>query len=122
MSATADVAAEVAALLHRLRLSLAARQPPASSLTAAAVQGDVDLVRAFLDAGSDVDERSIGFACPLQAAAGRGDLECVRLLLAAGADPDARVRGRSARGFAAGLHKKAIRELLEAAAARRVRT
>lgn len=87
VSATADDGAEVAALLHALRLPAAARQPPASSLTAAAVQGDVDLVRAFLDAGSDVDERSIGFASPLQAAAGRGLLGVVEILLARGADP-----------------------------------
>jgi ankyrin repeat protein len=87
VSATADDEADVAALLHALRLTAAARQPPASSLTAAAVQGDVDLVRAFLDAGSDVEERSIGFASPLQAAAGRGLLDVVEVLLARGADP-----------------------------------
>lgn len=82
-----EPAAEVAALLHDLRPTAAARQPPPSSLTAAAIEGDVDLVCAFLDTGSDVDERSIGFASPLQAAAGRGRLDVVEVLLARGADP-----------------------------------
>jgi len=87
MTGIEDEAGEIAALLHALRLPAAARQPPPSSLTAAAVQGDVELVGAFLDAGSDVDERSVGFASPLQAVAGRGLLEVVEVLLARGADP-----------------------------------
>ena len=87
MSASDDEASEVARLLHALRLPAAARERPASSLTGAARMGDAELVRAFLDAGSEVEERSIGFASPLQAAAGAGHLEVVEVLLGRGADP-----------------------------------
>src|SRR5262249_55814241 len=57
------------------------------TLTGAAISGDVERVRVFLDAGADVEERSIGFASPLQAAAGAGRLPVVDLLLERGADP-----------------------------------
>jgi serine/threonine-protein phosphatase 6 regulatory ankyrin repeat subunit B len=80
-------AAEIGDLLHRLRLPESRRKPPPQSLTAAAVGDDLDSVSAFLDAGASVEERSIGFASPLQAAAGAGRLAAVSLLLARGADP-----------------------------------
>ena len=84
---SADAASALGDLLHRLRLPESRRKPPPQSLTAAAVDDDLEMVAAFLDAGADAEERSIGFASPLQAAAGAGRLAAVELLLARGADP-----------------------------------
>jgi ankyrin repeat protein len=86
-STSADGSSELGDLLHRLRLPESRRRAPPQSLTAAAADGDLDAVGAFLDAGANVEERSIGFASPLQAAAGAGRLAAVSLLLARGADP-----------------------------------
>jgi uncharacterized protein len=82
-----DAHREIEEVLHSLRLGAAARRPPPETLTGAAGAGDVALTRAFLDGGADIEERSIGFASPLQAAANAGRRAVVELLLERGADP-----------------------------------
>jgi ankyrin repeat protein len=77
----------LAALLHELRPPEALRKPPPETLTAAVAAGDTELVRAFVAAGADIEERSVGFMSPLQAAASAGSLDMVELLLSLGADP-----------------------------------
>jgi len=56
-------------------------------LHSAAVAADVEIVRALLDAGADVDARQQAGVTPLMGAAAGGAVELVRLLLDAGADP-----------------------------------
>jgi hypothetical protein len=82
-----DARGEIGRLLHETRLSGGRPPAPARSLTAAATDGDTALVAAFLEAGSEIEERSIGFASPLQAVAGQGRMEMVSFLLGRGADP-----------------------------------
>jgi ankyrin repeat protein len=89
------------------------------ALYVAASLGLASVVARLLDAGAPADARAPNRETPLMAAAAFGDLESVRRLLDAGADARARVRGRSAVGYARGLHKKAIRALVEARAAGR---
>ena len=55
-------------------------------LHAAMVAGDVEIARALLDAGADVDGRQQAGVTPLMGAAAGGSVELVRLLLGAGAD------------------------------------
>lgn len=76
------------ACLSALVEDAAATPLPPVSLTEAAVRGDVDAVRAFLDAGGDIEERTVGFASPLAAAASRGHLPVVELLIERGASLD----------------------------------
>lgn len=76
------------AALSALAADAAARPRPPVNLTEAALRGDAAAVRAFLDGGAPVEERTIGFASPLAAAAGRGHLEVVRLLVERGASLD----------------------------------
>jgi ankyrin repeat protein len=86
-SATGPLAA-LTRHLAALAEDAAARPAPCRTLTAAAVSGDVDLVRAFLDDGADIQERTIGFESPLAAAASAGHLAVVDLLLERGASLD----------------------------------
>ena len=81
-------ATRLIAALSALVTDAAARPLPAVNLTEAAVRGDVEAVRAFLDGGADIEQRTIGFASPLAAAASRGNLEVVELLINRGADLD----------------------------------
>ena len=74
--------------LAALATDAAARPLPPTNLTEAAVRGDLDGVRAFLDGGANIEERTIGFASPLAAAAGRGHRHVVDLLISRGASPD----------------------------------
>lgn len=68
--------------------ALVARHPAPETLTAAASEGNGAAVEAFLAAGSNLEERSAGFASPLQAAVNSGRAEVVELLLAQGAAVD----------------------------------
>lgn len=76
------------AALSALAADAAARPLAPVSLTEAALRGDVAAVRAFLDGGAPLEERTIGFASPLAAAAGRGHLAACELLLERGASLD----------------------------------
>ena len=109
-------ASEIGRLLHALRLPESARRPPPQSLTGAAVEGDLDMVVAFLEGGASVEERSIGFASPLQAAAGAGRLAAVELLLARGADPREKPDAVYSPLSAAAMkgHRDIVRRLVEA--------
>ncbi|MCM2257820.1 MAG: ankyrin repeat domain-containing protein [Vicinamibacteria bacterium] len=80
--------ARLIAALSALAADAAARPLPSVNLTEAAVRGDLDAVRAFLDGGAAIEQRTIGFASPLAAAASRGHLEVVELLVARGASLD----------------------------------
>ena len=51
-----------------------------------AQRGDVETLRALLDAGCDVDERDFSGFTPLMVAAREGHADCARLLLQRGAD------------------------------------
>jgi ankyrin repeat protein len=77
----AELIGHVAALAE----DAAERPRPCRTLTEAAGRGDVELVRAFLDGGADIGERTLGFASPLDAAASAGHLPVVDLLLERGA-------------------------------------
>jgi ankyrin repeat protein len=104
---------ELAGLLHALRAPERRRE---RTLTGAAVAGDLDQLRAFLEGGADLEERSIGFASPLQAAAGAGRAEVVELLLERGADPRQKPEAVYSPLSAAAMHGHAaiVRRLLEA--------
>jgi ankyrin repeat protein len=80
------------------------RNPMANQPLHAAVAGDapLELVRALLARGADVNATQRGGFTPLHGAAQNGNLALVRLLLEAGADPAARSQGgKTARDFAA---------------------
>lgn len=65
--------------------TLVTRHLAPESLTAAASEGNLAAATAFLDAGADIEEKSVGFGSPLQAAVNMGRGEMVELLLARGA-------------------------------------
>ena len=65
--------------------NLAAHHSAYESLTSAAAAGDLAAVRAYLDAGADIEEKSVGFSSPLQAAVQSGSVELVDFLLSKGA-------------------------------------
>jgi ankyrin repeat protein len=113
MAAAAGHLDIVGALLEAGASPGAAGPEGSTALIEAARYGHAAVVARLLRSGADANQRSQRKETPLMAAAGRGDLECVRLLLVAGADPNARMRGKSARGFATGVYKGEIRELLE---------
>lgn len=71
-------------LLSALRPADSSRGLP-EDLAGAAALGDVLLMRAFLERGADIAERTPGFASPLVAACAAGQLEAVRFLLEQGA-------------------------------------
>lgn len=105
------------AALSALASDAAVRPLPPRNLTEAAVRGDLGSVRAFLDGGAAIEERTIGFASPLAAAAGRGHLEVVDLLLARGANPDPQGVGLPLLSFAiANRRVEVVERLLEAGA------
>src|SRR5688572_8799893 len=59
-----------------------------AAIIGAARRGDVDITRALIEAGADVDAQASPVAdTALRVAAAEGSVEMVRLLLAAGADP-----------------------------------
>jgi hypothetical protein len=60
----------------------------ATALTKAAEEGDVEVVRLFLDAGPNADLRDYAWMTPLHNAALWSRAEVVELLLERGADPD----------------------------------
>lgn len=67
---------------------LMASDAHAASLSKAAKKGRIEQVKALIEAGADVDERSRGGNTPLYYAAQKGHAEVVRLLVEAGADVD----------------------------------
>ncbi len=80
--------ARLIAALSALAADAAARPLPPVNLTEAALRGDLAAVRAFLEGGAELEQRTIGFASPLAAAAGRGHLSVAQLLVARGASLD----------------------------------
>src|SRR5262245_42704186 len=88
MSSEQTSAARVTEIVELLRPERPRRLP--ESLTAAAMDGDLDRMQLFLDTGADIEQRSF-FASPLAAACSHGQLESVRWLIAHGAvlDPPA---------------------------------
>lgn len=77
----------VGELLLLLRDMRAPDRPrPPVSLTDAAMRGDIEAMKLFLEAGADINEES-GYISPLAAAALRGQLDAVNFLLERGADP-----------------------------------
>ncbi len=73
-------------LLSSLRPAEASRRGLPETLTAAAAQGDLPSMEAFLARDANLAERTPGFASPLVAACTAGRLEAVRFLLGRGAD------------------------------------
>ncbi|MEO7414053.1 MAG: ankyrin repeat domain-containing protein [Opitutaceae bacterium] len=65
--------------------ALATRHLAPESLTAAAADGNLDAIHAFLEAGANLEEKSVGFSSPLHAAVTSGRAASVELLLAKGA-------------------------------------
>lgn len=88
-------------------------------LALSAKHGNVDLIRAFIDAGADIEARDTAGRTPLMYAAQSKNALAVRVLLEAGADVDARDTSlaNSALSWAAGFGDAAsVRELLDAGA------
>ena len=82
-------------------------------------KGAVDVARALLDHGADVDAGGNGMT-PLMLAAMCGHREVVALLLERGADPGARsANGHSARELAANIRAQPVIALLDEALAAR---
>lgn len=75
-------------ILVRLLADARTRPGPATTLTEAALRNAIGDIDAFLDAGADIDERTIGFVSPLAAAAGCGNVEAVQRLIERGASLD----------------------------------
>jgi ankyrin repeat protein len=89
------------------------------ALMVAASHGNMDTVRALLDAGADVNAKDFTGWTALHAAAFNGDPEIVQLLLEHGAVPGkARWYIRSPLGMEEGLGHKEIVPLLKEAEAR----
>ena len=89
MSKDNTSAARVTEIVELLRPERPRKLP--ESLTAAAMDGDLERMQLFLDQGADIEQRSF-FASPLGAACSRGRVESVRWLIAHGAvldPPDA---------------------------------
>jgi ankyrin repeat protein len=72
-------------VLKSLRVARAAYAPLPQTLTDAAVRGDIEAAKMFLDAGEDIQQRTIGFASPLHAACSYGQLGMAKWLHARGA-------------------------------------
>ena len=109
----------VAALLARGAdvVQRAANPMQVQALHAAMVAGDVEIVRALLDAGADVDARQQAGVTALMGAAAGGSVELVQLLLAAGADPSLQDEaGRTACDWASDRGQAAAAALLLPAA------
>jgi len=91
MSSEASSAGRVTEIISLLRPRQPRKLP--ESLTAAAMNGDLERMQLFLDRGSDIEART-SFASPLGAACSVGRLESVRWLIARGAvldPPDAQI-------------------------------
>lgn len=100
------------------------RPGPAPGLTRAAALGDVELVKARLRAGDDVDATAANDQTPLLLALAHGHLEVARLLIAMGANlDDADDAGLTPLHVAAqGGHGELVDVLLREGAAPRLRT
>lgn len=81
-----DAAARVTEIVELLRPERSRKLP--ETLTAAAMNGDLERMQLFLDRGADIEERSVGFASPLSAACAAGRLESLHWLIAHGARLD----------------------------------
>ena len=79
----------------------------------AAQEGDLDMVRALIEAGAEVDLRDEDTLTPLHFAAMYGHAEVVEYLVSAGADPNARFGKRTAMTLAAENGAAEVVELLE---------
>jgi ankyrin repeat protein len=99
-SATGD--GRLGALLEMLGSPRSAYQPLPTSLTDAALRGDITAAQLYLDRGADIRERTIGFASPLHAACGRGQLEMAQFLFQRGAPLEAEHEIFTCIHFAAG--------------------
>lgn len=82
MSIVQNAAARVTEIVELLRPERPRKLP--ESLTAAAMDGDLERMQLFLDRGADIEQRSF-FPSPLGAACTCGQLEAVRWLVAHGA-------------------------------------
>jgi CubicO group peptidase (beta-lactamase class C family) len=98
-------------------------RPPDVGLHMAALQGDVDAVAQYIEAGSDLDARDAYGSTPLIVAVTFGKPEVVRLLLQAGADPEIpNSDGSAPLQIAAFLgHADVVKALLDAGADRHSR-
>lgn len=67
-------------LLHSLRVPRSQYRGLPKNLTDAAVRGDVVAARLFIEAGEDIEQRTIGFQSPMHAACNFGHEEVAKLL------------------------------------------
>lgn len=77
---------ELVLVLRELKVEEKPKLP--TTLTAAAMDGDLEAMKLFLDGGSDINEKT-GYPSPLAAAALKGKLEAVSFLLEHKANPGA---------------------------------
>lgn len=73
-------------------MAAAETAPATHALHRAVEQGDIDDIKALLDAGANIEDRNSMFDTPLQVAVFCGYTDIVTFLLDRGADPDARDR------------------------------
>jgi ankyrin repeat protein len=85
MASSKEAASRLTEIIDLLRPERPRKWP--ESLTAAAMDGDLERMQLFLDQGADIEQRSM-FCSPLGAACSRGQLESVRWLIAHGAQLD----------------------------------
>lgn len=83
MPSSSQPALRVSEILLRLRRSRSGKLP--ETLTAAATEGDLDVMELFLQRGANLEERAVGFISPLTAACSAGQLDSIRWLIAHGA-------------------------------------
>jgi ankyrin repeat protein len=111
-SGTTD--SRLGALLDMLGSPRSAYRPLPTSLTDAALRGDVTAAQLHLNRGADIRERTIGFASPLHAACGRGRLEMAQFLFERGAPLQVENEMFTCIHFAAGAgHTEIVRWALD---------